>query len=78
MVPQFGLVTEQPVQVGVDDDVGVAVGVGVGVGAPLPPQTIISAPVQTAVCPYRAVGVLALLVGVQLFVPGLYLRPSFK
>ena len=30
VVPQFGLVTEQPVQVGVDDDVGVAVGVGVG------------------------------------------------
>ena len=51
VVPQFGLVTEQPPQVGVGDDVGVAVGVGVGVGvgAPLPPQTIISLPVQTAV-----------------------------
>ena len=32
MVPQFGLVTEQPVQMGVGDDVGVAVGVAVGVG----------------------------------------------
>ena len=37
------------VDVGVAVVVGVAVGVGVGVGAPLPPQTIISAPVQTAV-----------------------------
>ena len=35
VVPQFGLVTEQPAQVGVDDDVGVAVGVGVGVGVGL-------------------------------------------
>jgi len=58
--------------------VGVAVGVGVGVGAPLPPQTIISAPVQTAVCPYRAAGAFVPLVAIQLFVPGLYLRPSFK
>ena len=31
VVPQFGLVTEQPVQVGVDDAVGVAVGVAVTV-----------------------------------------------
>ena len=31
VVPQFGLVTEQPVQVGVDDAVGVAVGVAVAV-----------------------------------------------
>ena len=31
VVPQFGLVTEQPVQVGVGDDVGVALAVGVGV-----------------------------------------------
>ena len=57
--------------------VGVTVGVGVG-DAPLPPQTIISLPVQTAVCPYRAVGALVTLVAVQLSVPGLYLRPSFK
>ena len=35
--------------VGVRVEVGVAV--GVGVGSPLPPQTIISLPVQTAVCP---------------------------
>ena len=36
---------------GVDVSLGVAVGVavGVGVGSPLPPQTIISLPVQTAV-----------------------------
>ena len=40
-----------------------------------PPQTIISLPVQTAVCEVRAVGALAVLVVVQLFVPGLYLPP---
>ena len=66
------------VAVAVAVDVGVAVGVGVGVGAPLPPQTIISLPVQTAVCPYRAVGALVMLVAVQLSVPGLYLTPPFK
>src|SRR5262249_56705653 len=56
--------------------VAVAVGVGVGEGAPLPPQTIISLPVQTAVCPYRALGALVVLVAVQLSVPGLYFPPS--
>jgi hypothetical protein len=70
MLPQAGLVTEQPMGVAVAVAVGVAVGVevGVGVGVGLgaaaqylppvlkksvlspPPQTIISLPVQTAVC----------------------------
>ena len=58
--------------------VDVAVGVGVAEGSPLPPQTIISLPVQTAVCPYRAAGALVMLVAVQLFVPGLYLMPPVK
>ena len=43
-----------------------------------PPQTIISLPVHTAVCEYRAAGALLVLVAVQLFVPGLYLPPVFK
>jgi hypothetical protein len=42
VVPQLGLVTEQPVQLGVGDAVGVAVGVGdavgVGVGVGYWPQ----------------------------------------
>ena len=64
------------VVVAVAVDVGVAV--GVGVGAPLPPQTIISLPVQTAVWSYRASGALVMLVPVQLSVPGLYFPPSKK
>jgi hypothetical protein len=46
----------------------------------LPPHTIISLPVQTAVCKYRAVGVSGkmVLVDVQLSVLGLYLPPVFK
>ena len=71
--------------------VAVAVGVGVGVAPPdcaqylppvlrtlptdLPPQTIISVPVQTAVCCNRATGTLVVLVAVQLSLPGLYLPP---
>ena len=43
-----------------------------------PPQTIISLPVQTAVCTTRAVGALVVLVAVQLSVLGLYLPPVFK
>jgi hypothetical protein len=43
-----------------------------------PPHTIISLPVQTAVCPLRPVGALVVLVAVQLSVLGLYLRPVFK
>jgi hypothetical protein len=40
-----------------------------------PPQTIISLPVQTAVCSSRPVGALAVLMLIQLFVVGLYLPP---
>ena len=74
--------------------VAVGVGVGVGVGAldwaqylpPVlktlmrlyPPQTIISLPVQTAVCQKRAVGAPLVLVAVQLSVPGSYLPPVFN
>ena len=44
----------------------------------IPPQTIISLPVHTAVCWLRAVGALVVLVAVQLSVLGLYLPPVFK
>jgi hypothetical protein len=44
----------------------------------LPPQMIISLSVQTAVCPSRADGALAVLVIVQLSVVGLYLAPVNK
>jgi len=44
----------------------------------LPPQIIISLSVQTAVCPSRADGALAVLVIVQLSVVGLYLAPVNK
>jgi hypothetical protein len=40
-----------------------------------PPHTIISLPVQTAVCPIRADGALMVLVAPQLLVLGLYLPP---
>jgi hypothetical protein len=73
-----GVIVGVCVAVAVAVAVVVGVAVGVGVGSPLPPQTIISLPVQTAVCPYRAAGAFVPLVGIQLFVPGLYLRPSFK
>src|SRR6267154_3292095 len=43
-----------------------------------PPQTIISLPVQTAVCWSRASGALAVLVAVQLLVVGLYLLPVLR
>ena len=45
---------------------------------PCPPQTIISLPVQTAVCSLGAAGALVVLVAVQLSVLGLYLPPVFK
>jgi len=41
----------------------------------LPPQTIISLPVHTALCPCRLEGALVVLVAVQLSVIGLYLPP---
>ena len=63
VVPQFGLVTEQPAEVGVGVREGDAVGVGEGVGywpqylppvfarpeSSMPPQAIISLLVHTAV-----------------------------
>jgi hypothetical protein len=45
---------------------------------PLPPQTIISVLVHTAVCWLRAAGALVVLVAVQLSVPGLYRPPVLK
>ena len=49
-------------------------------GAPgaLPPQTIISLPVQTAETLSRGEGALVVLVALQLSVLGLYLPPVFK
>ncbi len=78
------------VAVGLAVAVGVGEGVGVGVGEPdcaqylpplvsaVPPQTIISLPVHTAVCTLRASGALVVLVAVQLLVTGLYLPPVLK
>ena len=50
------------------------------VGPPLkvPPHTIISLPVHTAVWASRPAGALLVLVAVQLSVPGLYLPPVLK
>src|ERR1700757_5459373 len=74
--------------------VGVEVAVGEGVapawvqyvppvfkrwpGVSVPPHTIISVSVQTAVCSLRSSGALVMLVGVQLSMPGLYLWPVFE
>src|SRR5438034_1267039 len=44
----------------------------------LPPQMIISLPVQSAVCTNRAVGASTVLVGVQLSMIGLYQHPVFS
>jgi hypothetical protein len=44
----------------------------------VPPQMIISLPVQIAVWNNRALGAFVVLVGVQLFVLGLYFPPVFK
>src|ERR1043166_5402121 len=81
------------VGVGVGVTVGVTVGVGVGVGpdsaqylppvfkrlpeVSVPPQTIISVPVHTAVCSLRSSGALTMLVAVQTSLPGLYRWPVF-
>jgi len=88
-----GVGVEVAVGVAVGVGVNVAVGVGVGVGGgpaqylppvfkklplPNPPQTIISLPVQTAVCTDRASGALVVLVAVQPSVLGLYLPPVLK
>jgi hypothetical protein len=43
-----------------------------------PPQTIISLPVHTAVCEYRAAGALVTSVLVQLSAAGSYRPPSLK
>ena len=43
-----------------------------------PPQTIISLPVHTAVCWYRAAGAPVVLVAVHVSVLGSYLPPVFK
>jgi hypothetical protein len=43
-----------------------------------PPQTIISLPVQTAVCEARVEGALSVVTPVHSSVAGLYLPPSFK
>jgi hypothetical protein len=79
------------VELGVGVTVGVGVGVGGGpdcaqyfppllesVDDPsMPPHTIISLPVQTALCVCRRVGAPIVLVTVQLSMPGLYLPPVF-
>lgn len=44
----------------------------------VPPQTIISLPLQIAVCPTRPSGALAVLVGVQLLLVGLYFAPVVR
>lgn len=83
-----GVTVAVPVGVGV----GLAVGVGVGEGPPcaqylppvlkllplVPPQTIISLPLQIAVCRYRGEGAFVVLVAVQVSVPALYLPPVLK
>lgn len=79
------------VAVGVGVDVAVAVGVGVGNCAQylppefkkipllsIPPHTIISLPLQMAVCKIRAAGALLVVVAVQLFVSGLNVPPVLK
>ena len=43
--------------------------------SPVPPQTTISLPVQTAVCHFRAAGALVVVVAVQALVVGLYRPP---
>jgi hypothetical protein len=45
---------------------------------PCPPQTIICLSAQTAVCSYRPLGALVVLVAIHLSVVGLYRPPVFK
>jgi hypothetical protein len=44
----------------------------------IPPQTIISLPVHTALCSSRGEGALVVLVAIQLSVLGLYLPPVLQ
>jgi hypothetical protein len=44
----------------------------------VPPQTIISVPVHTAVCPFLGDGASVTVVGTQLSVARLYLPPVFN
>jgi hypothetical protein len=89
----LGVTVGVAVGVGVELGVGVTVGVGVGVGPtcaqylppvakllkPLvPPQTIISLPLQIAVSRYRGEGAFVVLVAVQVSVPASYLPPVLK
>jgi hypothetical protein len=73
MRPQVMLVAEQPVGVG-----PYLPPVFKMLVASLPPQTIISLPVQIAVCKYRAPGALLVLVAAHISVVGLYLPPVLK
>ena len=57
---------------------GIVSPAGVQTGRCHPPQTIISLPVHTAVCPVRAEGALVVLVAVQLSVLGSYLPAGVK
>ena len=50
----------------------------IGLSLVPPPQTIISLPVQSAVCTNRAVGAFTVLVELQLSLVGLYRPPVFK
>ena len=88
-----GVAVAVGVNVAVAVAVAVGVAVGVGVAPPdcaqylppvlrllplsSPPQTIISLPLQIAVCSSRALGALVVLVAVQPSVLGLYLPPVF-
>jgi len=80
-----GGIVSLAVGVGLGETVTVAVGVAVGVAVVIgvgrcirPPHTIISSPVQTAVCWNRAAGALIMLVLAQLSAAGLYLPPVLK
>ena len=82
------------VAVGVGDAVGVKVGVGLGGGPDcaqylppvlvtmsveiVPPQTIISLPVHTAVWNARPIGAFVVLVGIQAPMLGVYRPPVFS
>src|SRR2546421_600818 len=54
------------------------VAVSLKVPSRMPPQTIISVPVHTAVCWARQAGAFVLVVAIQLSALGLYLPPVFE